>query len=153
MKKEMNKQKKLRRGFTLVELAIAMGLLAIVSVVIVTFSSMTSKQADMNNTRSQFLDSVVNLKNDLTKDFSQIDEREATFTIELNEEKTELTLKKEGSEPITINLTNYKSIDKIEFEIIEGTSLLKIILTNNTLECTQTFTIMSKTGGKWKQEP
>ena len=156
MKKEMNKQKKPRRGFTLIELTIAMALLAVVSAVIVTFSVMTSNQADTNNIRSQFLNSVAELKNDLIKDFSRIDEREATFTVELNEEKTELTLKKkkEGSEPITIDVTERKNIDKIEFDIIEGTTgLLKIKVTNNTLKSTQTFTLISKTGGIFWTEP
>ena len=141
-------------GFTLVELTIVMALLVLVTGIIVSFTVLTGNHISESNLRSDFLNSTATLKNDLVKDFSEIDEKE-TFTVTVNDEKKILTVSKKDSLPeisVEINLSNYTALDEIDFEIIEDSHLLKIKLSNNTLKWEQTFTLMSKTNATFQKK-
>ena len=149
--RELNKSN-LRRGFTLMELVIVMALMTVVSGMIVSFSVLMSKQLGTNGTRSNYMDSVIAIKNDLTVKFSENDEKDKTFTVETENEGIKIS--RQGVEDIIITPSDYRDVDEIKFDIIEGnTSLLKIKVINTELGAEQTFTLSSRTGASFQITP
>ena len=147
-------RKSRNKGFTLAELVIVMALLAIVTVMIVSFSVLMSKQVGDNTARSSFLDSVVTLKSDLTNKLSTIDEKGATITVTVDNTAKELTfISNKAENKFTYSFTDLKHLDEINLEIIEGADntapLLKIIVISTELNITQTFTLPSRTAAEF----
>ena len=117
-------QKPNRRGFTLVELTMVMAITAIISVMIVSFSTLISAQTRKNNLRADFLESVITLRTDLQKQF-------ADYNYDYNE------------------LSKYISgITEDDITIVstpqEDGKLIKITVTNTKLNESQSFTLLSK---------
>lgn len=151
-------RKSRNKGFTLAELVIVMALLAVVTVMIVSFSVLMSKQVGDNTARSSFLDSVVTLKSDLTNKLSTIDEKGATITVTVDNTAKELTFisnkaDNKAENKFTYSFTDLKHVDEINLEIIEGADntapLLKIIVISTELNITQTFTLPSRTAAEF----
>ena len=108
------------------ELTMVMAITAIISAMIVSFSTLISAQTRKNNLRADFLESVMTLRTDLQKQFAEVD------TPELNIENHGLSLDKE----------KYKYIDEIKFDV-QG-KIIKVTLTNKKLSESQSFTLISK---------
>ena len=127
-----------RRGFTLVELTIVMAITAIISVMIVSFSTLISAQTRKNNLRADFLDSVITLRTDLQKEFAIIDNGE---TIEKLDEGRKIKIKNNELAP---NVSEYENIDSILFDV--SNQIVKVTVTNAKLGESQSFILISKVG-------
>ena len=112
-----------RRGFTLVEITIVLAIAAIISVMIVSFSTLISAQVRKNNLRADFLESVITLRTDLQKQFADNNYDNSIF----NNFTTE-----------------YEDIDNIEFEY--SGDIVKVVAYNETLQESQSFILISKVG-------
>ena len=112
----------------MVELTIVMAITAIISVMIVSFSTLISAQTRKNNLRADFLDSVIALRTDLQNEFAKID-------------TPELDIENHGLSP---NLEEYENIDTIDFST--SGKIIKVTVTNTTLNESQSFILISKVG-------
>jgi prepilin-type N-terminal cleavage/methylation domain-containing protein len=112
-----------KRGFTLVELTMVMAITAIISVMIVSFSTLISAQTRKNNLRADFLESVMTLRTDLQKAFAENNYDYNT---------------------LPFNWEKYEYIDDHEFDTYG--KIIKVTLTNKKLSESQSFTLISKVG-------
>ena len=139
---------KSKRGFTLYELIMAMALVAIISVVIVTFTTMASNQLDQTSSRAAFLNSSREIKLSFRDSFAEldtVDSTPATYTV-----STENGKKLQINGATLIDLADYSEINVISFDIDKSVNdstgkILKITLTSIT-QNTYTFTVTSRTG-------
>ena len=70
-----------KRGFALVEMIIAMALLAIVSTMIVSFSTIAQSKAESQKSRYDFLEETSQIRQALSTWLSQIDEETTVCTV------------------------------------------------------------------------
>ena len=141
-----NPKKLNKRGFTLIELTIVMAISAIISVMIISFTTLISAQVKKNNLRADFMQSVIDFRTDLQIAFAEIDgtlldENGAplpyNFTVE------EETIKIEDT-AFEFSLSAYEYIDEVTFDV-EG-KILKVTVTNARLQENQSFILISKVG-------
>ena len=126
------------RGFTLVELAIVMALLALVGVVVVGFVSLVSGQARTVNARADFMEATLTFRNDLEAAFSVVD---APAEMPVSCVDGLLTV---GT--ASLSLSDYPELAGIEIELSANKTLLKIILTNREGDETSSFLLASHCG-------
>ena len=69
------------RGFTLVELAIVMALLALVGVVVVGFVTLVAGQTDRINARTDFMEDALELRGVLERAFAAQDAKDAEILV------------------------------------------------------------------------
>ena len=141
-----------KRGFTLIELTIVMAITAIISVMIVSFTTLISAQVNKNDLRADFMEQVLTLRTDLQTEFAKVDGTIVTdnegnpipyrFTVDV----VEKTLNIENTS-FTFTWNDYEYIDSIELSASENGEILKVILTNSSLSESQSFVLISKTGG------
>ena len=141
-----NRKKLNKRGFTLVELTVVMAISAIISVMIITTASLISAQVKKNGLRADFMQAVVDFRSDLQIQFAEIDGTSPTFTVTEDDKSIQF-----GN--TAIPLDSYEYIDRIDLEFNKETSseILKITLTNERLEESQSFILISKTGGTFEK--
>ena len=137
-----NRKKLNKRGFTLVELTVVMAITAIISVMIVTTATLISAQVKKNGLRADFMQSVVDFRSDLQIQFAEVDGTSPTFTVTEDNKSIQF-------ENTTISLDSYEYIDRIEIKT-QG-EILKVTLTNERLEESQSFVLISKTGGTFEK--
>ena len=133
-----------KRGFTLIELTIVMAITAIISVMIVSFTTLISAQVNKNDLRADFMEQVLTLRTDLQTEFAKVDGTvtEYHFTVDV----VEKTLNIENTS-FTFTWNDYEYIDSIELSASENGKILKVILTNSSLSESQSFVLISKTDG------
>ena len=108
-----------------------MAITAIISVMIVSFSTLISAQTRKNNLRADFLDSVIALRTDLQNEFAENNYDGTTLSYESGK---------------------YENIDTVVFSNITNTpitsadKIIKVTVTNNSLNESQSFTLISKVG-------
>ena len=129
-----------RRGSTLIEMIIAMALIAIVSIMIVSFSAMTHSFAGDEQSKHSFIDECAEIRRDISDFLLKHDDVEKTVT--LHEDyglscNTDVFFWQDYDN--TLNDKVYENIDDISFEI--GSSKL--------LKCTVTG--ISEKGVEYKQ--
>ena len=131
-----------RRGSTLIEMIIAMALIAIVSIMIVSFSAMTHSFAGDEQGKHSFIDECAEIRRDISD-----------FLLEQDKADNEMTLYKDsglnGEEDAFYWYKNYKELDDKVYENIDDISfeigsskLLKCTVTGSTekgVEYKQTF--------------
>ena len=137
-----NHKKLNKRGFTLVELTVVMAISAIISVMIITTATLISAQVKKNGLRADFMQAVVDFRSDLQIQFAEVDGTSPTFTVTEDNKSIQF-------ENTTISLDSYEYIDRIEIKT-QG-EILKVTLTNERLEESQSFILISKTGGTFEK--
>ena len=137
-----NHKKLNKRGFTLVELTVVMAISAIISVMIITTATLISAQVKKNGLRADFMQAVVDFRSDLQIQFAEVDGTSPTFTVTEDNKSIQF-------ENTTISLDSYEYIDRIEIKT-QG-EILKVTLTNARLEESQSFVLISKTGGTFEK--
>ena len=130
-----NRKKLNNRGFTLIELTIVMAISAVISVMIISFTTLISAQVKKNNLRADFMQEVMDFRTDLQVSFAEIDNGNP-ITVENN-------IVKIGNNELSY-LESYEYIDTITFDV-EG-KILKVTVTNARLQENQSFILISKTG-------
>ena len=129
-----------RRGSTLIEMIIAMALIAIVSIMIVSFSAMTHSFAGDEQSKHSFIDECAEIRRDISDFLLKHDDVEKAVKLDgdygLNSERDTLYW---HSHPKKLDDKVYENIDDISFEI--GSSKL--------LKCTVTG--ISEKGVEYKQ--
>ncbi|MBE7080423.1 MAG: prepilin-type N-terminal cleavage/methylation domain-containing protein [Clostridiales bacterium] len=125
-----------KRGFTLVELTMVMAITAIISVMIVSFSTLISAQTRKNNLRADFLESVITLRTDLQKQFAE-DDNGSSISISADNKTLKI-----GNSDFSFPWEEYEYIDEHEFDI--NGKIIKVTLTNKKLSESQSFTLISK---------
>jgi len=139
----MQRKKWQKKGFTLIELTVVIAVLAIISTVIVAFSSLISAQVTRNNARADFLKHAADFKTELQEQFALFD-RSATFTVVVDNENNVLQFSQtESGETHTFSFSTY---GEMELRVLTSGSLLKCELKNSALQVTQTFVISSRCG-------
>ena len=126
------------RGFTLVELAIVMALLALVGVVVVGFVTVVSGQARTVNARADFMEATLSFRCDLERAFAEGDapgEASVSFSDGV------LTV---GA--ASLSLSDYPEITDVETELSADKTLLKIILTSDESREASSFLLASHCG-------
>ena len=131
-----------RRGVTLVELTAVMAITAIISLMIVSFSTLISAQVKKNDARADFLQDVSSFRTVVKESFSQWDTAEKFF-IRVDEEGEKLYFNSEE-----ILFSDYTTIDGVAVECQDG--LLKIIVTNEDLKAEQSFLLFSHCGATFE---
>ena len=136
------------RGFTLIELTIVMAITAIISVMIVSFTTLISAQVNKNDLRADFMEQVLTLRTDLQTEFAKVDGNlqdkngnEVTvynFTIDTAEKKLNIE-----NTSFSFAWNDYEYID--EMEVSSNGNVVKITLSNEKLNETQSFVLISKT--------
>lgn len=158
-RKENNKsQNNSRRGFTLIELIVAMAIIAIASVLIVTFTADSSSQVEETTARAEFYSTSQTLKDILRTKFAEID-KNTTFTVLFDNGSRKLIFidqnDTENTELIILDLANYQEIKSISLDIYTQTNgettdlsgkILKITLTSELENTDYTFVLTSRTG-------
>ena len=131
-----------RRGSTLIEMIIAMALIAIVSIMIVSFSAMTHSFAGDEQSKHSFIDECAEIRRDISD-----------FLLEQDMADNEMTLFRDiglnGKNDAFYWYKNYKELDDKVYENIDDISfeigsskLLKCTVTGSTekgVEYKQTF--------------
>ena len=130
-----NRKKLNNRGFTLIELTIVMAISAIISVMIISFTTLISAQVKKNNLRADFMQSVMDFRTDLQGAFAEIDNGNPIIV--------ENNIVKIDNNELSY-LESYEYIDTITFDV-EG-KILKVTVTNARLQENQSFILISKTG-------
>ena len=134
-----------KKGFTLIELTVVIAVLAIISTVIVTFSSMIAAQVTRNNARANFLNDAHAFKMDLQTSFAQWDE-ETAFTLTVDNQNKAISFNS-GEKNNTFSFAEYG-----EFTLslmAQGGGLLKCIMKNPRLGLEQTFLLSSRCGARF----
>ena len=129
-----------RRGMTLVELTVVMAITAIISVMIVSFSTLISAQVKKNDARVLFLQDASDFRVAVQQFFAEVDAPDSTFTV--NVEGKEITFNGEK----TFDFSAYEAIDGVALET--NGALLKITLTSNGGEV-QSFLLFSHCGASF----
>ena len=125
-----------KRGFTLIELTIVMAITAIISVMIVSFTTLISAQVNKNDLRADFMEQVLTLRTDLQTEFAKVDNG-GEITVDNNTPKID-------NNELSFNSDSYEYIDDITFEA-KG-DILKVVAYNEKLDETQSFVLISKVG-------
>ena len=125
-----------KRGFTLIELTIVMAITAIISVMIVSFTTLISAQVNKNDLRADFMEQVLTLRTDLQVSFANVDNG-GEITVDNN-------IPKIDNNELSFNSDSYEYIDDITFEA-KG-DILKVFAYNEKLDETQSFVLISKVG-------
>ena len=130
-----------KRGFTLIELTIVMAITAIISVMIVSFTTLISAQVNKNDLRADFMEQVLTLRTDLQTEFAKVDGTvtEYHFTVDV----VAKTLNIENTS-FTFTWNDYEYID--EMRVSSNGNVAKITLINKDLQESQSFVLISKTG-------
>ena len=141
-----------KRGFTLIELTIVIAIMAIIAVMIVSFTTLISAQVNKNNLRADFMEQALTLRTDLQVEFAEIDGNlqdengnkvsEYLFTVNTADK----TLNIENTS-FSFSWNDYEYIDEVN--VSSNGNVVKIILINKALSETQSFVLTSKTGGKF----
>ena len=140
----MQRKKWQKKGFTLIELTVVIAVLAIISTVIVAFSSLISAQVTRNNARADFLKHSAQFKTDLQEEFALFDSPNTTFTVTVDNENNVLKF----SETQTFSFSAY---GEFELSVSANGSLLKCELKNSALQVTQTFVLSSRCGASFAE--
>ena len=125
-----------KRGFTLIELTIVMAITAIISVMIVSFTTLISAQVNKNDLRADFMEQVLTLRTDLQVSFANVDNG--------GEINVHNNIPKIGDKELSFKKESYEYIDDITFEA-KG-DILKVVAYNEKLDETQSFVLISKVG-------
>ena len=127
-----------KRGFTLIELTIVMAITAIISVMIVSFSTLISSHIQQNNLRADFLESVITLRTDLQKQFAEVD----GSVISIDDDNKTLMIENPN---FSFDWKKYEYIDDVKFYAQDDQDdIIKIIVFNTKLSESQSFTLLSK---------
>ena len=128
-----------KRGFTLIELTMVMAISAIITTMIISFSTLISAQTKKNELRADFMQDVIDFRTDLQIAFAEIDNGGPyNFTVEGETIKIENTA-------FEFSLSAYEYIDEVSFSVSDEGEILKVLLTNTTLTEEQSFVLISKT--------
>jgi prepilin-type N-terminal cleavage/methylation domain-containing protein len=134
-----------RRGVTLVELTAVMAITAIISLMIVSFSTLISAQVKRNDARADFLQDVSTFRVATQQQFSawesEVDAPDS-FTVSVDEENKTISFADN-----ILSFSDYATIDGVAVEW-QG-SLLKIIVTNEDLKAEQSFLLISHCGANF----
>ena len=103
-----------------------MAITAIISVMIVSFSTLISSHIQQNNLRADFLESVITLRTDLQKQFAEVDGSDISI----------------DDNTFPFDWAKYEYIDHVTFDI--NGKIIKITVTNDKLTESQSFTLLSK---------
>lgn len=141
----MQRKKWRKKGFTLIELTVVIAVLAIISTVIVAFSSLISAQVNRNNARADFLKHSVDFKTDIQEQFALFDRPDTTFYVTVDNENNLLSFNESKTQ--TFSFSTY---GELELRVSTNGSLLKCELFNSTLQVTQTFVISSRCGATFQ---
>ena len=129
-----------RRGSTLIEMIIAMALIAIVSIMIVSFSAMTHSFAGDEQSKHSFIDECAEIRRDISD-----------FLLEQDIAGNKMTLYKDsglnGKNDAFYWYKNYKELDDKVYENIDDISFE--IGSGKLLKCTVTG--ISEKGVEYKQ--
>ena len=150
--KTMHNQKWRKKGFTLIELTVVIAVLAIISTVIVAFSSLVSAQVTRSNARADFLKHAASLKTDLQTAFAEVDAPKKFFVAVDNENNVISFQQDENGEAQTFSFADYGEFEFSVFVQEENTgsrSLLKCVMQNQSLGAKQTFLISSRCGAEF----
>ena len=149
----MHNQKWRKKGFTLIELTVVIAVLAIISTVIVAFSSLVSAQVTRSNARADFLKHAASLKTDLQTAFAEVDAPETTFFVAVDNENNVISFQQdENGEAQTFSFADYGEFEFSVFvqDLGAGSrSLLKCVMQNQSLGAKQTFLISSRCGSNF----
>ncbi len=136
--RSQTKDRRHNRGFTLVEMAIVMALLALVGTVVVGYATLVSEQTRTVNERADFMEATLTFRGDLERAFAEGDalgEASVSFSDGV------LTV---GT--ASLLLSDYPEISDVETELSTDKTLLKIILTNEEIRETSSFLLASHCG-------
>ena len=139
----MQKRTWRKKGFTLIELTVVIAVLAIISTVIVTFSSLISAQVTRSNARADFLRYSSAFKTDLQTAFAEFDS-DTVFTVSIDNENNVLSFGDDNK----FVFDAYGEFS-LSVETKENSSLLKCIMKNQSLGLEQTFLISSRCGARF----
>ena len=139
-----NLKKLNKRGFTLIELTMVMAISAIISAMIISFCTLISAQTKKNELRADFMQNVTDLRTDLQIAFAEVDGTvtEYHFTVDVVEKNLNIE-----NTSFFFKWNDYEYIDSIELSARENGEILKVLLTNSSLSESQSFVLISKTGG------
>ncbi len=147
-----------RRGFTLLELIITMAIIAIASLLIVTFTTDSSSQVSEASKKAEFYNSAVALKENLRTEFAKID-KNTTFTISYTDRKLIFT-DTENNSTTLLDFENYEEILTVSRYIYSDDGgenpgeaslsgkILKITFVSENSD-TYTFVLTSRTGASF----
>lgn len=150
------KQNNSRRGFTLIELIVAIAIIAIASVLIISFTADSSSQVAETTARAEFYSASATLKDTLRTKFAEID-KNTSFTVSYDTENRKLIFidqnDTENTENIILDLANYQEIKSISLNIYTETDgvtsltgkILKITFTSDLENTSYTFILTSRT--------
>ena len=159
----MQNQKWRKKGFTLIELTVVIAVLAIISTVIVAFSSLVSAQVTRSNARADFLKHAASLKSDLQTAFAEFDAPNTTFNVAVDNENNVISFSfnanQNGESQTQTQTQTFSFADYGEFTFsvfvqeqdeqgasAGSPSLLKCVMKNQSLGVKQTFLISSRCG-------
>lgn len=123
------------RGFTLVELSIVMGLVAILTAMIVSFTSLTSLRVRQATAAVDCMDAFAEYRQTVTDGFALIDTKEGEFAV-----STDGALLKINDKDFPPS----EHIDRVTAQTNE--TLLRITLENDLLSIRESFVIASHCG-------
>ena len=124
-----------KRGFTLIELTMVMAISAIITTMIISFSTLISAQTKKNELRADFMQDVMDFRTDLQIAFAEIDIG-GEITIADN-------IPKIDDNELSFDKESYAYIDEIRFDV--SGDILRVIVSNSTLSEEQSFVLISKT--------
>lgn len=134
-----------RRGVTLVELTAVMAITAIISLMIVSFSTLISAQVKKNDARADFLQDVASFRVAAQQLFSEVDAPEKDVPVSVDEENKTISFANNK-----LSFSDYATIDGVAVEPQEPQGgLLKIIVTNEDLKAEQSFLLISHCGANF----
>ncbi len=146
-----------KRGFTLVELTVVMALVAILMVMIVSFSTMMGDFAGAEESEYAFLEDVSALKETLSDWVAENDVEGSNFTF--GNENTKLICMPKGGNPFSISFdrgvlsreteekTGLDEINSVSFELSDTHNLIKCTVIDKSEKRMVSFVISLRSAG------
>lgn len=147
----METQSRARRGFTLVELAVVMAVLAILSTAIIGFTTLTSHRVKDADARADFMDACTAYRLAVTRSFAEVDTSEVCFTVGTGEAEGVPVLE---IGTVKIPLPEGGTIDALTLTVQapteDGYRLLRIEVGSTALGLSESFVIASHCGATFQ---
>lgn len=150
----METQSRARRGFTLVELAVVMAILAILSTAIIAFTTLTSHRVKDADARADFMDACTAYRLAVTRSFAEVDTK-VCFTVGTGEAEGAPVLEI-GTDDSTVKipLPEGGTIDALTLTVQapteDGNRLLRIEVGSTALGLSESFVIASHCGATFQ---
>ena len=130
------------QGFTLVELSIVMALVAILLVMILSFTSLTSLHTQEAALRGDFMAACTDYRTAVTEGFALIDTADAAFSWSVSDEGV-----------LTVGSASFALPEHIDTVTAEANgALLRVTMVNEALSLSESFVIASHCGASFPIE-